>query len=82
MAVSPFDGITRIRFKGSPDCRLLMLPADFHPHSHSEIRIQTGLSASRLPRKLCSLVYYTRVSPTTREVSFVANVVIKNDLVC
>src|SRR5678815_5321864 len=54
MAVSPFDGITRIRFKGSPDCRLLMLLADSHPHSHSEIRIQTGLSASRLPRKLCT----------------------------
>jgi len=31
MAVSPFDGITRIRFKGSPACGVPT--AESHPHS-------------------------------------------------
>src|SRR5678815_2383661 len=52
MAVSPFDGITRIRFKGSPDCRLLMLLADSHPHSHSEIHSNGTLSLAAPPKTL------------------------------
>jgi len=52
MAVSPFDGITRIRFKGSPACGVPT--AESHPHSTFWNPPSTGLSASRLPRKLCS----------------------------
>lgn len=49
MAVSPFDGANRIRFKGSPDCGFAIADCGIEKQiriQHSEIHISLGLSAA------------------------------------
>jgi hypothetical protein len=71
MAVSPFDGANRIRFKGSPECGFMIAALRTQIRiQHSEIRIPSGLSAARFqcrgsPENFVTTVYYIFVKSLT-----------------
>ena len=82
MAVSPFDGINRIRFKGSPDCGFRI--ADSIRVQHSEIRIRRDSQPCGSPENFVDTVYYILVnSPTRRFVKYRSlNLVTRSEWVC
>ena len=63
MAVSPFDGANRIRFKGSPDCGLLIADCGFKSaFSIPKSAFVRTLSLCGSPENFVSTVYYIPVN--------------------
>jgi hypothetical protein len=62
MAVSPFDGINRIRFKGSLDCGIrIEVCGILNPHSEIGIRQSADSQPCGSPENFVATVYYIPV---------------------
>ena len=62
MAVSPFDGINRIRFKGSPELLIVDFGLQIHIRIQSEIRIRRDSQPCGSPENFVDTVYYILVN--------------------